>query len=214
MNQSTVNSKSPKFVLFVFKEARKLETKDINDNIKPFWGRNLRYIISLGAAIAVILTLHDGFATEFLELTATILSIFIGLFPTALIFALDKCGDVSSGMCESPDSPDNLFAKQSRNYIRQFNLLIGKNVLLCVVTLALVGVNILYPEIFTTNPFDYAFVKPTCGKSVMLFAGLTMLIVQRGTIIYLLVSIFYDTVRIVSSLVNYMDAYIDRNKNQ
>ena len=210
MDQPSVNKKNPKFVSFVLHEARKRETLDINDNRKNFLGRNLRRIFSTGAAIVVILTLRNGFEKEFLELVATILSIFIGLFITALIFAIDKYGNISINTKDNPDSRTKIFVTQSQNYIRLFNVLIGKNILLCVVTLALLGVNILYPEPFKTNPFNYKFANPASTYNITLFVALSALIIQRGGIIYLLVSIFYDTIRIVSTLVNYMSAYIDR----
>ncbi len=234
MQQANKSKKNPRFISFVFRCARQAETQDINNNRKGFFGRNMRPILGVISSLIVVTTLRTGFQPVFLELAATVLSIFIGLFITALVFAIDKFSndsqttvsedyrmdiseqersrnfEISIEEVHSRNSIDKIFTNQSINYMRQFNTLVGKNVLLCVFTLALVCLNLLYLDIFSTNPFNYHLIKPSSVEAIITFLGLTLLIILRASITYMFVSFFYDTVRIVSSLVNYMSADIDR----
>ena len=78
------------FIHYVFSKARESETLDINNRTKTFVQRNGRYLFAYPITFFVLCTLSEGFSNEFLQLGASILSILIGLFLTALVFALDK----------------------------------------------------------------------------------------------------------------------------
>ncbi len=226
--------KKQSFVKDLFKRARRSETHDINDNRKGFAARNARYILGLTVAVVGAASLPAGFGMDFLQMAATILSVFIGLFIAALVFALDKYApapdsaerdyrlEISEGdTCrnvelsvdeiEYPDSRTKNARRQTHIYMAQFNAITGKSVLLSVWALALLCLNILYPHLFATDLTHYQFAAIT-PKSVGLFALLALLTAQRLAVIYLLTAIFYDTTRIVSSLVNYTSAHIDRHR--
>ena len=51
---------------------------------------NARLLLSYPLSFIVLLTLPEGYNNDFLQLGASILAILIGLFLTALVFALDK----------------------------------------------------------------------------------------------------------------------------
>lgn len=167
--------KKQSFVKDLFKRARRSETHDINDNRKGFAARNARYILGLTVAVVGAASLPAGFGMDFLQMAATILSVFIGLFIAALVFALDKYApapdsaerdyrlEISEGdTCrnvelsvdeiEYPDSRTKNARRQTHIYMAQFNAITGKSVLLSVWALALLCLNILYPHLFATAP--------------------------------------------------------------
>jgi len=78
------------FIQYVYSKARESETLDINNRRKPFLQRNGRFLIAYPFAVFVLCTLLKGYSNDFLQLSSSILSILIGLFLTALVFALDK----------------------------------------------------------------------------------------------------------------------------
>lgn len=78
------------FIRNLYRKAREYEVLDINNSRKSFIRRNGRYMLSTLVALIVLFTLPCGYTQEFLQLASTILSIFIGLLLTVLVFALDK----------------------------------------------------------------------------------------------------------------------------
>jgi len=78
------------FIHFVYSKARESETLDINNQKKSFVRRNGRYLLAYPITVFVLFSLSEGYNNEFLQLGASILAILIGLFLTALVFALDK----------------------------------------------------------------------------------------------------------------------------
>lgn len=83
-------NKNSSFIYFVYSKARESETMDINNRRRPFIQRNARLLLSYPLSFIVLLTLPEGYNNDFLQLGASILAILIGLFLTALVFALDK----------------------------------------------------------------------------------------------------------------------------
>lgn len=78
------------FIHFVYSKARESETLDINNQRKSFVRRNGRFLLAYPLTVFVLFSLSEGYNNEFLQLGASILAILIGLFLTALVFALDK----------------------------------------------------------------------------------------------------------------------------
>ncbi len=83
-------NKHRSFICFVYSKARESENSDINNRRKSFIRRNGRLLLSYPLSCIVLITLPTGYNNEFLQLGASILAILIGLFLTALVFALDK----------------------------------------------------------------------------------------------------------------------------
>ena len=152
--------KNSSFICFVYSKARESETLDINNRRKPFIRRNGRLLLSYPLSFIVLLTLPAGYNTDFLQLGASILAILIGLFLTALVFALDKfyippkkkSGDYRLETTENDhtrsielsvedicfvNAQEKLWQKQSLYYVQKFNVLVGKNVIVGIWALAL-----------------------------------------------------------------------------
>ena len=179
-----------------------------------------------------MLTLPAGYNNDFVHLGASILAILIGLFLTALVFALDKFyipprkkdGDyrvettendqtrsieISVEEIKYENALEKLWQKQSLYYVQQFNVLVGKNVIVGIWALALICTYVMYYNFFSVRLDDYSFVEITL-PSIFLFLKLLLIIAGRFFICYFLIEMFYNTVRIISSMVNFMSIRIQR----
>ena len=224
--------KHSSFICFVYSKARESETLDINNRRKPFIRRNGRLLLSYPLSFIVLLTLPAGYNNDFLQLGASILAILIGLFLTALVFALDKFyippkkkdGDYRVETTENDqtrsieisveeivyeNAQEKLWQKQSLYYVQQFNVLVGKNVIVGIWALALICTYVMYYNFFSVSLDDYSFVEITL-PSIFLFLKLLLIIAGRFFICYFLIEMFYNTVRIISSMVNFMSIRIQR----
>lgn len=224
--------KHSSFICFVYSKARESEMLDINNRRKPFIRRNGRLLLSYPLSFIVLLTLPAGYNNDFLQLGASILAILIGLFLTALVFALDKFyippkkkdGDYRLETTENDqtrsieisveeivyeNAQEKLWQKQSLYYVQQFNVLVGKNVIVGIWALALICTYVMYYNFFSVSLDDYSFVEITL-PSIFLFLKLLLIIAGRFFICYFLIEMFYNTVRIISSMVNFMSIRIQR----
>lgn len=224
--------KHSSFICFVYSKARESETLDINNRRKPFIRRNGRLLLSYPLSFIVLLTLPAGYNNDFLQLGASILAILIGLFLTALVFALDKFyipprkkdGDyrvettendqtrsieISVEEIKYENALEKLWQKQSLYYVQQFNVLVGKNVIVGIWAMALICTYVMYYNFFSVRLDDYSFVEITL-PSIFLFLKLLLIIAGRFFICYFLIEMFYNTVRIISSMVNFMSIRIQR----
>ena len=224
--------KHSSFICFVYSKARESETLDINNRRKPFIRRNGRLLLSYPLSFIVLISLPAGYNNDFLQLGASILAILIGLFLTALVFALDKFyipprkkdGDYRVETTENDqtrsieisveeivyeNAQEKLWQKQSLYYVQQFNVLVGKNVIVGIWALALICTYVMYYNFFSVRLDDYSFVEITL-PSIFLFLKLLLIIAGRFFICYFLIEMFYNTVRIISSMVNFMSIRIQR----
>jgi len=224
--------KHSSFICFVYSKARESETLDINNRRKPFIRRNGRLLLSYPLSFIVLISLPAGYNNDFLQLGASILAILIGLFLTALVFALDKFyipprkkdGDyrvettendqtrsieISVEEIKYENALEKLWQKQSLYYVQQFNVLVGKNVIVGIWALALICIYVMYYNFFSVRLDDYSFVEITL-PSIFLFLKLLLIIAGRFFICYFLIEMFYNTVRIISSMVNFMSIRIQR----
>lgn len=219
------------FIHYVFSKARESETLDINNREKSFIQKNARYLLAYLMSVFVLCTLPKGFSCDFLQLGASILSIFIGLFLTALVFALDKfyiptrnCGDYridvnengkerdiefSIDKIESQNAQDKLWQKQSLYYVQKFNVLVGKSVIVGIWALALICLNVMYHSFFCEDLSNYTMV-PITLQSFLLFLKLSLIVIVRFFICYFVIEVFYNTIEIISSMVNFMSVRIKK----
>lgn len=225
-------NKNSSFIFFVYSKARESETLDINNRKRPFIQRNGRLLLSLPLSFIVQLTLPTGYNNEFLQLGASILAILIGLFLTALVFALDKFyippkknkGDYRLDLTEKENTRrielsvdemvienahEKLWQKQTLYYVQKFNVLVGKCVIVGILALALICIYVMYFDFFNLNYKDYCFVAVTFS-SILTFLKLLLIIVVRFSICYYMVEMFYNTIRIISSMVNFMSVRIQK----
>ena len=227
-----MNRTEKSFIKYIYSKARESETLDINNKRKHFVQRNGRYLFSCPLTIFILCTLLEGYSNDFLQLSASILSILIGLFITALVFALDKFYiphknkigdykldisenenireiDISIDKIEFENAQEKLWQKQSLYYVQKFNVLVGKSVIVGVWALLLICLNVMYIDFFNLNLFNYTFV-PISIQSTLLFIKLLFVIAVRFFICYYMIEVFYNTIQIISSMINFMAVKIKK----
>lgn len=220
------------FIHFVYSKARESESLDINNQRKSFVRRNGRFLLAYPLTVFVLFSLSEGYNNEFLQLGASILAILIGLFLTALVFALDKfympakkrSGDYKLDLAENEqtrnievsidevvfeNAREKLWQKQSFYYVQKFNVLVGKSVIVGIWALALICINVMYFEFFRVDIADYTFV-PITIPSILTFGEILLIIIVRFLICYYMIEVFYNTIRIISSMVNFMSVRIKK----
>ena len=220
------------FIHFVYSKARESETLNINNQKKSFVHRNGRFLLAYPLTMFVLFSLSGGYNNEFLQLGASILSILIGLFLTALVFALDKFyipkkrkfGDYKLNISENEqirnieisidevvfnNAREKEWQKQSFYYVQKFNVLVGKSVIVGIWALVLICINVMYFEFFRVDIADYKFV-PITIPSILIFGKILLIIIVRFLICYYMIEVFYNTIRIISSMVNFMSVRIKK----
>jgi len=216
-------------------KAKEYESFDINARKEQsFWKRNQRSGILFFVSSALVCFLDKGFNQDFISFSSTVLSILIGLFITALIFALDKfyepieenVRDLDIIITESEETKDykmsiknvldlnsqkKLWNIQAYNFIKKFTYLTGYNIVLSIYTLLLLSLNTLFSNLMQANIYDYHFdivfidIESIGNLFIVIF-----LIIQRFLVIYWILKIFSNTLFVISSMVNFMTAKIDR----
>lgn len=229
------DNKKKTFIGELFKQYRLYECEDINgDKINSFWKRNKR--IMLCSVLSMVLTLFTpgGLTQDFVSLASTILSILVGLFLTTLIFALDKfytpskkqIEDYEISLTEKEIDRDiglsikpieevttrkNTWEKQAYYFSKQFVYMTGANIVFAIWSILLLLINTLFFEFLSVNPMAYTF-EISNWSNVISFIHILATILLRFGIIYLILIVLYNTIYVVSSMVNYMTAKIERTQ--
>lgn len=221
------------FIGYIFFKSRELEKLDINNKKKTFIKRNFRYLFSIVVSFLLVFTITSGYSNDFLQLSASILSILIGLFITALVFALDKfyiprnnnVGDynveikekeetknieISIDKITNENANDKLWQKQSLYYVQKFNVLVGKSVIVGVMALALICINVIFLDFFSIDISDYELTHKITSEIVLSFITILVVVIVRFIICYFMIEVFYNTINIISSMVNFMSVRIKK----
>lgn len=222
------------FIEDLFIKSRAYERKGIDGNVMPFFKRNARRIICSSFSIILVLFCGEGFSKDFLNITSTVFSILIGLFITVLVFALDKFyepkeaktkdfnislteGEVERDVELSISSLDSLSSvektteKTDYNFTKIFTYLIGKNIILSIFTVLLILLNVLFFDFFQLDFYSYSFSFDFEKNQILNFVLILFHVGFRYFVLYWMLSVFYNTIFVISGLVNYMTIKIDRN---
>lgn len=200
-----------KYLTILKAKASSFERTDINGTVDESF--RAKYLVKLLSGITsgiFVYFLKDGFSSDFVAYASSVLSILVGLFITALIFSFDKFYKPQDNL-EIADSKSKLWDKQAYNYAKKFAYITGYTIVLSIFTLALLAISALFKEVTTLNFFSLHFdFKHININSIKLFCTSTFLIIQRFLVLYWLLKIMYNTLFIVSSMVQYMTTKIDR----
>lgn len=205
-----------KYLTELRKDANRLERTNINNEEKKdflsIYGMKILYTL---IALFFLFFLKEGFSNDFVSFIASILSILVGLFITALIFSFDKFYNPSKK--EYPNSMDKLWDTQSYNYYKKFSYLTSYTIVLSIFTLLLLSINVLFQSFSNINIFK-TYICIVCLKenlivSIEFFFRTTIVIIQRVLIIYWLQKIVFNTLFIVSSMVNFMSVKINKEND-
>lgn len=202
--------KLTKYLVELRKEANRLKRTDINNKVDDtFYAKYFKIIIFLIICGISIIILNKGYNKEFLGYISSILSILVGLFITALIFSFDKFYDPIQE--ENPNSRTKLWDKQDYNYSKKFSYITAYTIVLSIFTLVMLVPNILFESFINLDLNSLTLqTKEISANSIKLFLKAFLIIIQRFIIAYWLLEILYNTLFIVSSMVQYMSTKIDR----
>lgn len=202
-----------KYLKILRKEASRFERTDINNEVDE--GFRAKYLVKvLFAIVSVVLVflLKDGFSGSFVSYVSSVLSILVGLFITALIFSFDKFYEPSNE--ENINSRIKLWETQAHNYAKKFAYITSYTIVLSIFTLVLLAVSALFEKATQLNVFNLSFCFECISNkdfhSLKLFGIALFVVVQRFLVLYWLLKIMYNTLFIVSSMVQYMTTKIDR----
>lgn len=218
--------------------AKKYERIDINGEIdSSFLQKNGKMLICSIISIITIIFLKNGFSEIFINYAGTILSILIGLFITALIFSFDKFypkerkikynvhpvkRDIDKQYIieeeekENLSSTEKLLDTQAYNYTKQFSYITGYNIILCIYVLLLLAINSLFEESMSINVFQNTLIsdyKQIEIENILFFLLSLFVVVQRFFVLYWMLNVMYNTMFVVSSMVNFMTIKIDRKND-
>lgn len=204
-----------KYLKLLRKEANRFERTDINNKVdESFRAKYLVKIVFSVISIVLVLFLKDGLSESFVSYVSSALSILVGLFITALIFSFDKFYEPSS--VENPNSKIKLWNTQAYNYSKKFAYITSYTIVLSIFTLVLLAVSALFEKETQLNVFKLSFCSECISikdlNPLKIFAIAAFVIAQRFFVLYWLLKIMYNTLFIVSSMVQYMTTKIDRKK--
>lgn len=199
-----------KYLKLLRQEASRFERTNINDEVdNRFTSKYLIKIVFLLISGILFYLLNNGFSESFISFVSSVLSILVGLFITALIFSFDKFYEPIDS--ENPDSRIKLWEKQAFNYAKTFAYITSYTIVLSIFTLVFLAVSALFPKETGLDIFKLSF-GIDCINSLKIFTLASLVLIQRILVIYWLLRITYNTLFIVSSMVQYMTTKIDRTK--
>lgn len=202
-----------KYLRILKKQASRFERTDINNNVdESFSAKYLVKIVFGIISVLLVCLLKSGFSESFVSYVSSVLSILVGLFITALIFSFDKFYEPSNE--ENPNSRIKLWETQAHNYAKKFAYITSYTIVLSIFTLVILVASALFEKTTQLNVFNLSFcfdcIKNKDFEAIKLFVIAVSVIVQRFLVLYWLLKIMYNTLFIVSSMVQYMTTKIDR----
>ena len=200
-----------RYIKNIKNKAIKYESLDANgDNIDRYQ-IVLKRVVIWSIAVVLLSSGLTGVSDRFINFTGCILSIFIGLFITALLFAFDKIGikQEKENQKISPKAINILKDTQEYNFAKQCIYILGYNVILCTFVLILILFCVCFDSLMSFNLLDYEFTYISITSTWIFVQGIIVICI-RFFIFYYLIHIFYYTLYAISSLINMMT--IKRNR--
>lgn len=200
-----------KYLKILIKESNRFERTDVNNKVnESFRAKYGLKLVFLIITVILIFLLKSGFSNEFISFVSSVLSILVGLFITALIFSFDKFYEPNKS--EETNSRIKLWDTQAYNYAKKFAYITSKTIVVSIVTLVALILSTLFKESFDLNLFEYTFIdeKDELFEGILTGIILVSNFIQRFIVIYFLLRIMYNTLFIVTSMVQYMTTKIDR----
>jgi hypothetical protein len=202
-----------KYLRILKKQASRFERTDINNKVdESFKAKYLVKIIFVIISSGLVFLLKNGFSDSFVSYISSVLSILVGLFITALIFSFDKFYEPNKE--ENSDSRIKLWETQAYNYAKKFAYITSYTIVISIFTLVLLALSALFKEETQLNIFELPFCFDCISTDdfnwLKLFVISLLIAIQRFFVLYWLLRIMYNTLFVVSSMVQYMTTKIDR----
>lgn len=202
-----------KYLRILKRKASQFERTNINNIVdESFSAKYLVKIIFIIISAVLVYLLKNGFSDSFVSYVSSVLSILVGLFITALIFSFDKFYEPSNE--ENLNSRIKLWETQAHNYAKKFAYITSYTIVLSIFTLVILVASALFEKPTQLNVFNLTFcfecIKNKDIEAFKLSGIAFFVIIQRFLVLYWLLKIMYNTLFIVSSMVQYMTTKIDR----
>lgn len=202
-----------KYLKLLRKEASRFERTDINNKVdESFKAKHGVKIVLALVSATLVYFLDTGFSDSFVSYVSSVLSILVGLFITALIFSFDKFYEPTTD--ENANSRIKLWDKQAYNYAKKFAYITSYTIVISIFTLVLLAISALFGDVTRINVCNLTLcfdcISFSDKEALKLFGLGTFAILQRFCVIYWLLRVMYNTLFIVSSMVQYMTTKIDR----
>lgn len=203
------------YLRLVRRKAGEFESIDINgkqDDTK--FGKYALRAFFLCVSLTLFFLLEKGFSAAFVAYCASSLAILVGLFITALVFGFDKFYQRRLDL-EYADAKAKLWDTQAYNYVKQFGYITGYTIVESILALILLSLSALFEKQSQIDVFELTYYEDwisfTTLRPISVFATACFFVAQRLLVIYLLLRIIYNTLFVVSSMVQFMTAKISRN---
>ena len=202
-----------KYLKILKRQAGRFERTDINNNVDDsFKAKYLVKIVFVIISVVLVFLLKNGFSDSFVSYVSSVLSILVGLFITALIFSFDKFYEPSKE--ENPNSRIKLWETQAYNYAKKFAYITSYTIVISIFTLVILILSTLFKKETQLNIFELKFCFGCISFNdfdwIKLFGISLFVTIQRFLVLYWLLRIMYNTLFIVSSMVQYMTTKIER----
>lgn len=199
-----------KYLKILKSESNRLERTDINNKLDDSAkAKYLNKFIFVILSITITCLLSEGFSEVFISFVSSILAILVGLFITALIFSFDKFHEPVND--EFANARIKLWEKQAFNYAKKFAYVTSRTIVLSIYTLIIISISALFKNTMNLNVHKLTFITSNVGlKDVWTFVIAVFVIIQRFFVLYWLFRIVYNTLYIVSSMVQYMTTKLER----
>lgn len=184
------------YIHVLFKEGTEWEYRELLPStvsppitLKKYSWRK-RLILFLPTSV-IFYFLKSGFSNDFMNYVMAALAIFIGLFTNLIIVLYQRYSTIPQNNGAQQTSHLALLNnRKTKNFIRQFTFVTGKNLLIATVIIVLISIFMLFKSLAGFNLFGYEFVKHLNEinfQSFTLFIKGFLTTVIRFLIIYALI---------------------------
>jgi len=191
------------YIALLFSEGTDWEYREILKSSptrrSSFWKRFLLLTIS----IILCYLLNKGFNDAFVGYVISALSIFIGLFTNIIIVLYQKFLSVENEIVQytqgeqsglvKPNDNRKLNFKKTKDFIRQFTFVTGKNLLIATIVILASTFTLLFKDFFSTDTNTYRIIASLQDvQSENIQRCISYLLIQafRIGIVYLLLDFF------------------------
>lgn len=197
-----------------------IRSVDINGNKQPITKRIARPVVF--SIVSCFLTFYYNIITSaFIDYIKDIVSIFVGLFLTVLVFAYDRFDFKHPSLSQNEDDTNadkrssniqKLQTIRMYNYAKKFIYAIEFNIITGTFLLGILVLPLDFPSLFNIDFSDYTIAKDIISiNAFKIFVKLLLVFVIKAIALFLVLLIFYYTLYAVTHLEKYMN--LKNNEN-
>lgn len=193
------------FLSDIFKEANRLQKRDIAGRILTTNRYTDIQKISFFIALFSVIILKHGFSDNFAGYIISFLGIFIGLFTTIIISMYEKKDALIENYLQK-DQVDKNRILRIKNYLLQFTALVSYSIIIALFIIVLLLL-VLLSNRTQINIWDFTFVNPFTEFKwlfIWLFIQQCLICIHRFFIVYFLCMFFANTIFSISSYFSFL----------